>query len=285
MSLKIVETYWSWYNASLSVTEIRCLIECDTLVDLPGINSITGYKLTIGTVAHVIDTNSLYMMKSGGAWSVQAAGTDVYTRSQIDTMMAAKQDLLTFDSTPTANSDNPVKSKGIKSYVDAETTARQDECGIIANAGAKNVSKASFTSATIYGVTFTANSDGTVTASSTGTQSQNATLQSTTFLLGAGTYTFNSTENPQRDVTYDSYVYDVDNSRTIARDNPDDAPGSTFTISINTNVRINLRINRTYTANNLVFAPMIRYAVITDPSYQPYSPTNRELYEMIQALQ
>lgn len=119
MSRKITETYWSWYNPSLQLTEIRALIECDTLMDLPGINSITGYRLTIGTAAHVIDTNSLYMMQSGGAWKVQSAGTDVYTRSQIDTMMAAKQDLLTFDNTPTANSDNPVKSKGIKSYVDA----------------------------------------------------------------------------------------------------------------------------------------------------------------------
>lgn len=203
----------------------------------------------------------------------------------LETVVESKQDALTFDSTPTANSDNPVKSKGIKSYVDAETTARQDECGAIANAGAKNVSKAVFTSGTNNGVTFTANADGTVTANSTGTQSQNASLQSTTFLLKAGTYTFSCSPNPQRDVTYDAYVYDTDNSRSIARDNPNDTPGNTFTLSVDTNVRINLRVNKTYTADNLVFSPMIRHSVITDATYQPYTPTNRELYEMILAMQ
>ena len=118
MSLKIVQVFWSWYNSGISRTEVRCLIECDSLTDLPGVDAITGYRLTIGTQAHVIDTNAVYMMQSGGAWKVQSAGTDVYTKSQIDTMMAAKQDTLTFDDTPTTGSNNPVKSKGIKDYVD-----------------------------------------------------------------------------------------------------------------------------------------------------------------------
>ena len=39
-------------------------------------------------------------------------------KSYVDTGLSEKQDTLTFDSTPTANSDNPVKSKGIKDYVD-----------------------------------------------------------------------------------------------------------------------------------------------------------------------
>lgn len=118
MSRKIIQVFWSWYNSGIDRTEVRCMIECDSLTDLPGVNAITGYRLTIGTTAHVIDTNSVYMMQSGGAWKVQSAGTDVYTKAQIDTMMAAKQDTLTFDDTPTTGSNNPVKSKGIKSYVD-----------------------------------------------------------------------------------------------------------------------------------------------------------------------
>lgn len=36
--------------------------------------------------------------------------------------------------------------------------------------------------------------------------------------------------------------------------------------------------------NNTVTNMMIRPAVITDPTFTPYAPTNRELYEMIQAL-
>lgn len=42
--------------------------------------------------------------------------------TSVQTSLANKQDTLTFDDTPTANSNNPVKSSGIKSYVDAETT-------------------------------------------------------------------------------------------------------------------------------------------------------------------
>ena len=39
-------------------------------------------------------------------------------KSYVDTGLSGKQDALTFDSTPTANSDNPVKSGGVKTYVD-----------------------------------------------------------------------------------------------------------------------------------------------------------------------
>ena len=39
-------------------------------------------------------------------------------KNYVDTALAGKQDALTFDNTPTANSENPVKSAGIKTYVD-----------------------------------------------------------------------------------------------------------------------------------------------------------------------
>ena len=290
--------------------------ECDSVSDLPT-QAQTGWNVMTGSKAHVIDTNSWYAIKSTGAWVLQNSdGTAGYTKEEIDALIQDTKDYAdgeilgaindldvpavggttryiyqiseanglidakyyTSDATPTTGSTKLVQSKGVKDYVDAETTARQTECGAIANVGAKNLSRATFTSnGNIYGVSFTANADGTVTANSIGTQSQNATLQSSTFLLKAGTYTFSCTENPQRDVTYDSYVYDVDNSRTLARDNPNDSPGSTFTLSVDTNVRINLRVTRTYTANNLVFSPMIRYSVITDATYQPPTLTNTEL--------
>jgi hypothetical protein len=45
-------------------------------------------------------------------------------KSYVDTGLSGKQDALTFDSTPTANSDNPVKSKGIKTYVDTQVATK-----------------------------------------------------------------------------------------------------------------------------------------------------------------
>lgn len=41
--------------------------------------------------------------------------------------------------------------------------------------------------------------------------------------------------------------------------------------------RIYIRVGNGYTANNVVFYPMIRDASITDPTYQPYAKTNLEL--------
>lgn len=281
MSVKIVTVYWSHYNTGTNKTEVRCLLEVDTVSDLPGMDDISGYRLTIGCVANIIDTAAVYKINSAGNWYVQQQGTDFYTKSQIDSMLLLKADAASVYTKTQTDTLLAAKSNIIDVYTKSEVDA---QCGAIANAGAKNISKAQFTSATIYGVTFTANTDGTVTANSTGTQSQNATLQSTTFLLKSGTYTFSCSPNPQRDVTYDSYVYDTDNSRTIARDNPNDAPGSTFTLLVDTNVRINLRVNRNYAPDNLIFSPMIRYAVVKDNTYVPYAPTNRELYEMILAL-
>lgn len=44
----------------------------------------------------------------------------VYTKTEVDNKLADKQDTLTFDTTPTANSTNPVTSGGIKTALDAK---------------------------------------------------------------------------------------------------------------------------------------------------------------------
>lgn len=54
--------------------------------------------------------------------SGKANASDVYTKAQTDTLLAGKQDTLTFDTTPTANSTKPVTSGGIKTYVDGKAT-------------------------------------------------------------------------------------------------------------------------------------------------------------------
>lgn len=46
-----------------------------------------------------------------------------YTKDQIDSLLNAKQDVLTFDSTPTAGSTNPVTSEGIRGQLDVKANA------------------------------------------------------------------------------------------------------------------------------------------------------------------
>jgi hypothetical protein len=49
-----------------------------------------------------------------------AAGATAVQPATMNTALAAKQDTLTFDNTPTANSNNPVKSGGVKTAIDAK---------------------------------------------------------------------------------------------------------------------------------------------------------------------
>lgn len=88
MSVKLVTIYWSNYDSGISKTLVRGLLQVDTLADLPGPDDITGYRLTIGTEADIIDTAARYKMDSSGTWYVQEQGTDFYTKAQIDSMLS-----------------------------------------------------------------------------------------------------------------------------------------------------------------------------------------------------
>lgn len=67
--------------------------------------------------------------------------TDYYNKTQVDTALSGKQDTLTFDNVPTANSNNSVKSGGIftalSSHVLIDTISIENSKSI--NAGATKV--------------------------------------------------------------------------------------------------------------------------------------------------
>lgn len=85
-----------------------------------------------------IDTHTIYLVPKTGetsdnydeyiyinnAWEHIGSTTvdlsNYYTKTEADNLLSAKQNTLTFDDTPTANSTNPVKSGGIKTYVDTQ---------------------------------------------------------------------------------------------------------------------------------------------------------------------
>ena len=91
MAVKIITIYWSHYNSGISRTEVRGLLEVDTLSDLPTPDAITGYRLTIGTEANIIDTAARYKMDSSGSWHVQEQGTDFYTKAETDALITAAE--------------------------------------------------------------------------------------------------------------------------------------------------------------------------------------------------
>lgn len=88
MSYQITDIYDS-YNLN-GVNMIRAYVECDTFSDLPPLQLDTLLFMAIGSTAHVIATNKVYAMQTGGAWIEQdeASRMDVYTTAQTDALIA-----------------------------------------------------------------------------------------------------------------------------------------------------------------------------------------------------
>lgn len=156
---------------------------------------------------------------------------------------------------------------------EADQQRQETEIGVVAAMGAKNLLKLNTASQTINGVTFTVNDDQTITVN--GTASANADFSINTALpLTAGSYILSGCPSGgNNSSTYKMQIQSI---------GYDTGNGLTFNLSAARNNNVYIRIWSGYTATNLVFKPMIRRAEITDDTYAPYAPTNRELYEIEQ---
>ena len=153
----------------------------------------------------------------------------------------------------------------------------------IIDSGAKNyLNTFNATTQEISGVTWTINSDGTVTANGL------ATANSTLYIWKNATpppplpQTINISGIPSggSSSTFGIQFVTSNATRDIYAEN------ETFTIT-GTPTRLALRVFSGYNAQNLVFSPMVCDAKdydLTD-SFQPYRPTYQQLYEMVKALQ
>ena len=264
--------------------------ECDSVSDLPT-QAQTGWNVMTGSKAHVIDTNSWYAIKSTGAWVLQNSdGTAGYTKEEIDALIQDTKDYAdgeilgaindldvpavggttryiyqiseanglidakyyTSDATPTTGSTKLVQSKGVKDYVDAETTARQTECGAIANLGAKNMCPYNTFSCTTAGTTV---------------------ISDKPINLPAGTYIMSYTQTA---TTGSSSIRFLNNGTSIVN----------FTINNDSNLEKTREFTLTSAVNQIrVYSSvvndytqvMIRPKAISDSTYVPYAPTNAEL--------
>lgn len=258
MSSKIIETYWQFWDSSLQKTLIRGLLIVDTVSNLPGIDDITGYRLTAGCVADIIDTAARYKLNFDGNWYVQESGTDFYTKAQIDALLADKQNTLTFDSIPVDTSTNPVYSGGVWSIVEALT-----------NRPGKNRLQNNGVSATVGNeVEFTVNADGTVTAEVIATTTGARSI-SWYFTCPAGTWRYSTGQAASGAYPAICYSYLYDNSGIA-----NDYSGEAFTMAEDKSIRCFIQIrSNTPAGTTLVFKPMIclpiEYAI--SPEYVPYA--------------
>lgn len=101
MAASILQIEFAKAKSDLSGNYARAVVLCDTVSDLPTINAFTGYTLMQGSKAHVIDDNSDYMLSSGGSWYPYGGEIwqNVYTKAEIDTLLADKQDVSTINAT------------------------------------------------------------------------------------------------------------------------------------------------------------------------------------------
>lgn len=170
---------------------------------------------------------------------------------------------------------------------EADQQRQETEIGAVAALGAKNLlAYNGYGTGAENGVAYSINTDGTITVSGTpqGTSPSYIELKlngnaANIARFCDGQHILSGCPAGGGDNKYRMYAARGGYSRF------DYGDGVLLTETTQTDVRLVVFIANGYTANNLVFKPMIRRAEITDSTYEQYAPTNRELYEMILALQ
>ena len=139
----------------------------------------------------------------------------------------------------------------------------------------KNLLQNTATSQTISGVTFTVNSDGSVTCN--GTASSNAIFAISVKLNANINYILNGTPENGGVGTYRIDLRTA--SYSVYNNIIDNGNGAIFTVEENGTYLVSIRIASNYNCNNLTFYPMIRLATIEDDTYKPYiEPTTTNIY-------
>ena len=173
-------------------------------------------------------------------------------------------------------------------YVSSEVI--DDSVGAVANTGAKNLLKTTITSGSKNSITYTVNSDGTITLdipSSHGTSTTEITVRANaappSTMVGKS-LVLSGCPSGGSSTTFRMILQNTTSGySTLATDEGNGS--SAFTVSSNiTQMRLMLMVYKDCPAMTVTIKPMIRDANIKDDTYEPYAPTNRELYEMILAL-
>ena len=206
--------------------------------------------------------------------------------STMNTALGGKQNTLEFDDTPTAGSDNPVTSDGIKDAIDAvegyvDDTAT-DIYEVMGKNGAKNLFKNEAVSTSQHNITFTVNTDGSVRAN---TSSETTTVQwsfrLSKFAMKAGTYILSDSNTG--DFSNTCFLQLVNEAETTAIAQCTTSHEVEFTLASDQTVILRLFYKKAVTFD-YTYKPMIRYATDTDSTWAPYAMTNQQMTPYIQAI-
>lgn len=175
--------------------------------------------------------------------------------------------------------------RALSSVTTAYTTADNVQNALLLTAmgltkGSKNLLKNTASSTTKNGLTFTVNDDGSVTVNGTATADTEITVRNMTLLANTDYILSGCPENDTDDWQYRIYAI---NTSTWAIVGADYGYGSGYALRTgnNTGWSFRIQIKSGCTADDLVFYPMLRYAVITSSEFEAYTPG---LQEQIYAL-
>lgn len=173
--------------------------------------------------------------------------------------------------------------------IEAKDTAQDTTIAKLVDDGAKNLLKITGTSQTIRNVTFTVNDDGTVSVD--GTNNTTSTAVFYLNVLPADTApNYNGcrlTGCPQGGSTSTYRLALQLNSGSYTTYASDTGGGTTIRNVPSSECRVGIFVYAGATVDDLIFKPMICSAEdhAASDAFVPYTPTLRELYEMILALQ
>lgn len=207
---------------------------------------------------------------------------EVYTREEIDGLLAQK--VTAVPGSGLITDEERDKLAVLENYNDSEVKSQTVLNRSTLGYQRKNLLKNAAVSQTIRGMTFTVNKDGSVTANGTATATADISISTKLPILN-GDYT----------LTCCPAGGSADSYRAIARiydseDNPltatliDTGEGLTVTGSDDSYINVIIRISSGVTAENLTFRPMLRYAEITDGTYEPYKPSVEERLAALEAV-
>lgn len=249
------------YDDATGYAQIVAHIEADTAADAPAQTYFVGYYLMSGSTMHDISTNDKYCMNSSGTWILQEQSPfkDVYTKSEIDTIIARV--------------DNDIDAALTEAHK-ANSSIRR-----MINDGAKNkLNVFAVQSQTINGITWTINTDGTVTASGT------ATANSFLYLIPNNTNVAYGVETVISGCPAggSSTTYEIQVAMAGGTTYHDYGDGATIPIDYVYRYFV-CAVRSGQTVSSLTFRPMIceSWQYQYTPDFVPYSPSNAELAALI----
>lgn len=266
--------------------------------------TLSGYGITDAYTKTETGTQITDAIGALDVSSVGGSGKYISAISETDGKISATAE--TMDTTPTSGSEKAVTSGAVYTAL----ASKQDELsqaqlaaansGITAeklaadeaaldwnvNQGVKNLIKLNPDTYTSGNVVAKLNDDGTVSVSLSSGSTANTTFsRAITTIVDLRDMDLILNGCPSGGNYSSGYaLYISDDGTTKEKDE-----GNGVLVPKNTTVTTSYLalIVRSGTAisGTLTFKPMMRPAYITDSTFRPYAPTNRELYEMIQALQ